>query len=129
VAPVLDDVAAGVALAVAGGDRRKAQDRNRDLAAVEVAGEGQRHAVGDEREDVRVVGEQDQGRVGRDAVEGGRQVGTAVAQVGEPRDVHVAGLDGPVLEHFDAGVAQRVTDGEARALPVVVAEHGERAER
>ena len=38
-------------------------------------------------------------------------------------------LDGPVLEHLDARVAQRVPHREAGAPPVVVAEHGERAER
>ena len=92
VAAVLDDVPARVPLAVARRDRRAAQDRDRHLPAVEVAGERQRDAVGDEREHVGVVREQDHGRAGGDVRERGREVRAAHAQVGEAGDVEVAGL-------------------------------------
>ena len=55
VAPALDLVAAGVALAEPRRQERAADERHADLAAVQVAGHGERDTVGHLGEHVRVV--------------------------------------------------------------------------
>jgi hypothetical protein len=55
VAPALDDVAGEVAVAVARRHRRPAEDRDVELATVQMAGHGEVHARGHLREEVGVV--------------------------------------------------------------------------
>ena len=94
-----------------------------------VAAERQRDALGDAREDVGVVAEQQHGRVvghgGERAADVGRPLG-GVGQAGDPQLLgHAREADRLVLEHADAGVAQRLGDPRPVVGPVVVAEHGD----
>jgi len=129
VAAALDDMPARVALAVARRDDLAAQDRHGDLAAVRVAGDGERDAVGDVREQVGVVAQEQDGRAGGDGAHCPGDVGVARARIGDPGHVEAAEVRDLVLEHPDAGRAQRGGDALAAVAPVVVAEHGEDAER
>jgi hypothetical protein len=128
VATVLDDVPARVALAEARRDHAPAQHGHRDLAAVGVARDRERDAVGDRGEHVGIVTEEDDGRVRRDVAQRDAHVRAARARVGEAGDVERADVDRRVLEHRDAGAAQGGGDPLAAVVPVVVAQDGEHAQ-
>jgi hypothetical protein len=129
VAAILDDVAARVALAEARGDERPADQRHADLAAVQVAGHGERDAVGHVRELVRVVAEEDHGGAVGNVAQRALDVGRAEARVLDARDPEVARAERVVLEDGDAVLAQCRAHTGAVVQPVVVAEHRDDAER
>jgi len=129
VAAVLDHVPAGVALAEARRDERAADQRHADLAAVEVAGDRERDAVGDMREEVGVVAEQDRrGPVG-DPAQRARDARLAMARVVDARDPHVAEAHRLVLEHRDPRRAQGGAHLGPLVRPVMVAHDRGDAER
>jgi len=129
VAAALDDVAAGVALAEPRRDERAAHERHADLPAVEVAGDGQRDAVGHLREQVRVVAEQDGRRVVGNVPQGAFDVRRLVAEVLDAGDPHVARAARLVLQHRDSRVAESRAHAGAVVAPVVVAEDRDDPER
>ncbi|HWV86301.1 MAG TPA: hypothetical protein VNZ62_12715 [Capillimicrobium sp.] len=129
-AAALHDVGAGgVAGAEARRDPRAARARDVDLPAVGVAGKGEGGPVRHAREDVGVVGEEEDGGFGvLDGFERSVGVGDALGGVADAGDVEPgSGRGGVVLEDGDAVVAEGLGYPVPAGEPVVVAEDGDDA--
>ncbi len=132
-AAVLDDVAPGIAPTEPRGNGGRSKERQIDLAAVSVAGECQRNAVGDFGKDVGVVGEGDCGDALGQASENGADVGLHLPEIADPGEPEIESFSfeaqALVLEDPDAGGLQGSADPRAVVPVVVIAEDREHAKR
>ena len=127
------DVTDRVALAIPRRDDGPAHQRNVDLPAMGMPGQGDGHARRHQGKDVGIVGEDDDGLCGRNGARGSRGIRGARVEVGQPDEPErvpaVPEARRFVVEDHDAGRAERARHARAVVPPVVVAEHGEDAER